>query len=233
MAMTEAVHRAAAAVFSDRAGLGPRSRGTASAMVAASAAASGRLTQKTRRQLARSVTIPPMTKPLPPAAAPAALQVATARRRCGPSVVSVVSSRSAEGTEAAAAAPCRQRATVSVTTEPASAPSSAARANTARLAMMVRRWPKRSASRAPSISSPPKNMAYPPEIRLPAEAGARRSPSILGNAVTTTVTPSTSTNWTEHRAAIVRVPFLVPSLVAMFRQLPRFFVNKPLVMLTA
>ncbi len=66
-------------------------------------------------------------------------QAAIARRRCGPPGVRVVSSRSAEGTDAAAAAPCRQRAAISNTTEPATAPSSAPAAHTARLAVMVRR----------------------------------------------------------------------------------------------
>ena len=39
--------------------------------------------------------MPPTTKPLAPAAAPAALQAAMARRRARPSSVSVVSRRSA------------------------------------------------------------------------------------------------------------------------------------------
>jgi hypothetical protein len=111
------------------------------------------------RQLARSVTMPPMTKPLAPAAAPAALQAAMARRRGGPSGATVVRSRSAHGTDAAAAAPCTQRPAVSATTEEEVAVTSAPAANTPRLARIVRRWPYRSPSRAPSISSPPKHMA--------------------------------------------------------------------------
>ena len=88
---------------------------------------------------------------------------------------------------------------------------------------MVRRWPNRSPSRAPSISSPPKNMAYPPDTRLPAAAEACRAASILGSAVTTTVTPSTSMNCTEHRAAMARLVFarrLLPcfSTTTVFRQ---------------
>ncbi len=161
------------------------------------------------------MTTPPATKPLAPADAPAALQAATARRRCGPSAVTVVSSRSAEGTDAAAAAPCRQRAATSSTIEPVTAPSSAPTAKTARLAAMVRRWPNRSPSRAPSISSPPKNMAYPPDTRLAEDAGAPRSASIVGSAVTTTVTPSTSTNCTEHKAVIARALFRARPPAAM------------------
>src|SRR5580704_4697649 len=174
---------------------------------------------------------PPTAKPLAPADAPAALHAAIARRRGGPSGVRVVSSRSADGTDAAAAAPCRQRAAVSSTTEPATAPSSAPAADTTRLVMMVRRWPNRSPSRAPSISRPPKNMAYPPDTRLPADAGAFRSASILGSAVTTMVTPSTSTNCTEHNAVIARLVFRSRPLAAMFQPLPRFFGNKPSVKL--
>lgn len=64
-----------------------------------------------------------------------------ARLRGGPSGVIVVSSRSADGTEAAAAAPCRHRPAARVTTEPAVAATTAPTANTARLATMVRRWP--------------------------------------------------------------------------------------------
>ena len=60
-----------------------------------------------------------MMKPPAPADAPAALHAAIARCRGGPSGVRVVSSRSAEGTDAAAAAPCRQRAAVSSRAEPA------------------------------------------------------------------------------------------------------------------
>ena len=52
---------------------------------------------------------PADAKPLAPADAPAALHAAIARRRGGPAGVRVVSSRSAEGTDAAAAAPCRRR----------------------------------------------------------------------------------------------------------------------------
>ena len=50
-------------------------------------------------------------------------------------------------------------------------------------------------------------MAYPPETRSPANAGVFRSASILGSAVTTTVTPSTSMNCTEHNAVIARLVF--------------------------
>ena len=105
------------------------------------------------------MTTPPTTNPLAPAEAPAALHAAMARRRTGPGGVSVVSSRSADGSDPTAAAPCRQRAAVSSTTEFATAPSRAPAANTARLARIVRRCPNRSPRRAPSISSPPKNMA--------------------------------------------------------------------------
>ena len=91
------------------------------------------------RQLARAVTTPPTTKPLAPAAAPAALQAATACRRWRPSAVIVVSNRSAEGTEPAAAAPCRHRAAVSVATVVADAPMTAPTANTNKLARITRR----------------------------------------------------------------------------------------------
>jgi hypothetical protein len=83
--------------------------------------------------------MPPMTKPLAPAAAPAALQAATARRRAVPSGVTVVSSRRAQGTEAAAAAPCRQRPAVSAITDVAVAAVAAPAARTTRLARIVRR----------------------------------------------------------------------------------------------
>jgi hypothetical protein len=82
-----------------------------------------------------------------------------ARRRGGPSGATVVSSRSAHGTDAAAAAPCRQRPAVSTITEDDVAPTTAPIAKTPRLARIVRRWPYRSPSRAPSISKPPKHMA--------------------------------------------------------------------------
>src|SRR5580692_10513360 len=113
---------------------------------------------------------PPTAKPLAPTDAPAALHAAIARRRGGPSGVRVVSSRSADGTDAAAAAPCRQRAAVSSTTEPATAAS------------------------------------------------------ILGSAVTTTVTPSTSTNCTEHNAVIARPVFRPRPLVAMLQPYHGFLV---------
>ena len=60
-------------------------------------------------------------------------------------------------------------------------------------------------------------MAYPPDTRLPADAGAFRSASILGSAVTTTVTPSTSTNCTEHNAVIARLVFHPRPLAAMLQ----------------
>ena len=53
----------------------------------ASNAASGTYPQNTSRQLAKFVTTPPMTKPLAPAAAPAALHIAIAARRWGPLAV--------------------------------------------------------------------------------------------------------------------------------------------------
>ena len=64
--------------------------------------------------------------PLAPAAAPAALHTAIARSRCAADVVIVVSNRNAEGTDAAAAAPCKQRPTVSTTTDGAVAATAAA-----------------------------------------------------------------------------------------------------------
>ena len=93
------------------------------------------------RQLARPVTMPPITKPLAPAAAPAALQAAIARRRGAPSAVTVVSSRNADGTDAAAAAPCRLRPAASVNTDSAVAATRPPAASTARLTRIVRRWP--------------------------------------------------------------------------------------------
>jgi hypothetical protein len=83
--------------------------------------------------------MPPTTKPLAPAAAPAALQAAIARRRAGPAGVMVVSSRRADGTEAAAAAPCRHRPAVRMTTEVATAAMAEPAAKTARLVRIVRR----------------------------------------------------------------------------------------------
>ena len=85
--------------------------------------------------------MPPTTKPLAPAAAPAALQAAMARCRAAPSSVIVVSSRSADGTDAAAAAPCRHRPAVRARTDGAVAATRAPTANTARLARIVRRCP--------------------------------------------------------------------------------------------
>ena len=58
-------------------------------------------------------------------------------------------------------------------------------------------------------------MAYPPDTRLPADARAFRSASIMGSAVTITVTPSTSTNCTEHNAVIARLVFRPRPLAAM------------------
>ena len=60
-------------------------------------------------------------------------------------------------------------------------------------------------------------MAYPPDTRLPGDAGAFRSASIVGSAVTTTVTPSTSTNCAEHNAVIVRLVFRPRPLAAMLQ----------------
>src|SRR5689334_15195434 len=137
--MTAAVNVADPARFSDLAGMLSVPDGTEIAMIAARAAASGRYAQKINRQLAKSVTIPPITNPLAPAAAPAALQAAIARRRGRPSGVTVVSSFSAQGTDAAAAAPCRQRPAVSQMIEGAVAAAAAPAAKTARLARIVRR----------------------------------------------------------------------------------------------
>ena len=83
--------------------------------------------------------MPPTTKPLAPAAAPDALQPAIARSRCGPSGVIVVSSRNADGTDRAAAAPCRHLAAVSTTADVAVAPTTAATAKIARPVKMMRR----------------------------------------------------------------------------------------------
>lgn len=118
-----------------------RSRGIARRIPAARITATGRYPQKISRQPASSVTTPPITKPLAPAAAPAALHAATARRRCRPSSLIVVSSRSAEGTEPAAAAPCRHRAAVSIATVVADAPITAPTANVNNPARITRRWP--------------------------------------------------------------------------------------------
>jgi len=71
--------------------------------------------------------------------------------------VIVVSNRSAEGTELAAA-PCRHRAAVSIATVVADAPTAAPTANVNRPARITRRWPNRSPSRAQHQGSPLKNI---------------------------------------------------------------------------
>lgn len=101
--------------------------------------ANGRYAQKTSRQLVRSVITPPTTRPLAPAAAPAALHTAIAFCRCGPARVMVVSRRKADGTEVAADMPCRHLATVSTSTDPAVAATIAPAAKTARLTRIIRR----------------------------------------------------------------------------------------------
>src|ERR1700759_2646060 len=62
----------------------------------------------------------------------------------------------------------------------------------------------RSPSRAPNINRPPKNIAYPVATRLPDDGGAFTLSNIFGNALTTTVTPSTSRNCTAHRTITAR-----------------------------
>lgn len=138
---------------------GPGSRGTSPAIATAWAAANASSAQKMTRQVVTADTTPPTTNPDAPAAAPAALQAATARARVRSSPASVVRSLRADGTAAAAAAPCTQRPAVSTTTDVATAASREPPAKTARLARMVRRWPTRSPRRAPNISRPPKNIA--------------------------------------------------------------------------
>jgi hypothetical protein len=81
------------------------SGGTVRNMATASSAATPRNAQNTARQLVTLVTTPPTTRPVAPAAAPPALHNATARSRIPPRSANVVKSRSAEGTDAAAAAP--------------------------------------------------------------------------------------------------------------------------------
>src|SRR5690349_5761513 len=62
----------------------------------------------------------------------------------------------------------------------------------------------RSPSRAPNISRPPKNIAYPVATRLPDDGDAFTLSNIFGNALTTTVTPNTSRNCTAHRTITAR-----------------------------
>src|ERR1700748_2116757 len=62
----------------------------------------------------------------------------------------------------------------------------------------------RSPRRAPNINRPPKNIAYPVATRLPDDGDAFTLSSIFGNALTTTVTPSTSRNCTAHRTSTAR-----------------------------
>ncbi len=93
---------------------------------------------------------------------------------------------------------CNDRAPASTPTDPAVAPTTAASPNTAVPATMTRRCPNRSPRRAPNIRRPPKNIAYAAAINAPASGDACKSRSIAGSAATTTVTPSTSMNWTRH-----------------------------------
>ena len=122
--------------------------------------ASGRLIQNIARHPASSVSAPPTTKPLAPAAAPAALQAAIARAAVGRDGGGRDEQPQGDaGTEMAAAAPWMQRPATSAGTDPAVAAHSEPAANSAIPLSSTRRCPKRSPRRAPTMSSPPKHIA--------------------------------------------------------------------------
>ena len=72
-----------------------------------------------------------MTKPLAPAAAPAALHADIAARRSAPEGVAAIRRRSDAGTDTAAATPCRHRPATSAGMDPAVAAHSEPAANAA------------------------------------------------------------------------------------------------------
>jgi hypothetical protein len=122
-------------------------------------ATTGTLTQKIQRHPQTSVMTPPPTIPATnprPAIAP---YTAMARLRVRASVKAEVSSDREEGTNAAAAAPCRTRPATNIHGCPAAPARTDPTANATNPATNVRRRPHRSPSRPNSSSNPPKTSA--------------------------------------------------------------------------
>ncbi len=116
------------------------------------AAPSGRLTRKTRRQSESSTSAPPRVGPTAAAAAAAAPQRPTPVARF--SIGKLSSTIASEvGAIIAAPTPCRTRKAISVSSEGATAQSRLATVNPPRPARKTRLWPKRSARPPAGTSS--------------------------------------------------------------------------------
>ena len=148
-------------------------------------AGSPRIRTPPASQVGHYATRPP--KPTRTAAGPPRSTWRSRCRRAGPSAVTVAASATPNGTEPAAAAPCKHRPAIRATTGAGGGPQTAPTATPASSRGSLRRSPNRLTSRAPSITRPPKNIAV--AGRDEAAVGARRVrlASMSGSAVTTTV----------------------------------------------
>ncbi len=104
--------------------------------------------------------IPPKNAPAAPPAPFIAPHRAIARCRAGPWGNAMVIAASEEAAISAPLSPCRDRAVISIAWPVAAPPASDANANRTRAAASMRRGPKRSLARPPSMRNPAKTIAY-------------------------------------------------------------------------
>ncbi len=138
---------------------------------------------------------PPATTPTPPPSPVIAAYMPSARVRSLPSgKVTAISDRPA-GAASAAPTPCSTRAVISSAEFVAKPPSSEARVKNRMPALNIRRRPRISPARPPSISRPPNVTAYPVTTHSRPVPEKCSACWMCGRAVLTMSSSSTSISW--------------------------------------